>query len=104
MKRNTFLLFFLLMVQYILAGGDYAAKLSPLVRRALNDVAVSARHCAPLQRGRSLCAFVRVEGDAESVFASNGCTPLARFGDIYIADIPLVNIHALACEIGRAHV
>ena len=98
MKRNTFLLFFLLMVQYILAGGDYAAKLSPLVRRALNDVAVSARHRAPLQRGRSLCAFVRVEGDAESVFASNGCTPLARFGDIYIADIPLVNIHALACE------
>lgn len=98
MKRKTFLLLFLFIVQCILADGDYIAKLSPLVRRALNDVAVSAHHRAPLQHVRNICAFVRVEGDAEQVFATNGCTQLARFGDIYIADIPLANLHALACE------
>jgi len=99
MKRNAVIMLLLMsVVRCALADNDYASKLSPLVRRALNDVAVDARHRAPSQRGRSICAFVRVEGDAEEIFASNGCTPLARFGDIHIADIPLASLHSLACE------
>lgn len=99
MKRIYLLCGLLLFTfQAVFAGDDYSSKLSPLVRRALNDVAVSARRRAPLRDGRSICAFVRVQGDADEVFTANGCTPLARIGDIHIADIPLKNLHALACE------
>lgn len=99
MKRNTVLFLLLLFtLQCAFAGSGYVEKLSPLVRRALNDEAVSARHRMSTLHHRSICAFVRVEGDAEKVFAANGCNVLASFGDIHIADIPLANLHALACE------
>lgn len=99
MKRSLIVLFaFLLVLCPALRADDYASKLSPLVRRALNDVAVGERHRVPQSRTGSLCAFVRVEGDAGEVFAANGCRELARFGDIYIANIPLGRLHALACE------
>lgn len=46
----------------------------------------------------SLTAFVRIADDGERVLRDNGCTPLARFGNIYIASIPLNRLGALSLE------
>lgn len=48
--------------------------------------------------GRELCAFVRIGGDGDEVLGRHGCRPLARFGDIYIAAVPLSAIEVLARE------
>lgn len=59
---------------------------------------------------RSLCAFVQMKGDGRRVLEENHCTPLAQFGDIYIADIPLRHLDGLSLsesvlriEAGRSH-
>lgn len=59
---------------------------------------------------RSLCAFVQMKGDGRLVLEENHCTPLAQFGDIYIADIPLRHLDGLSLsesvlriEAGRSH-
>lgn len=50
-----------------------------------------------------LCAFVQVKDKADSVFRANACRQLARFGDIYIADVPLSRVgHLSLCrEVSR---
>ena len=59
---------------------------------------------------RSLCAFVQMKGDGRRVLEENHCTPLAQFGNIYIADIPLRHLDGLSLsesvlriEAGRSH-
>lgn len=44
----------------------------------------------------SVCAFVRIAGQADSVLQANGCRLLASVGDIAIADIPLSRLNALS--------
>ena len=61
-------------------------------RREASDVA------AALPSSASLCAFVRLEGDAEAVMARHGMRSLAHWGNIHIADIPLSRLAALSCE------
>lgn len=50
------------------------------------------------KRFNTLTAFVRIADDGETVLRDNGCTPLARFGNIYIASIPLTRLGALSLE------
>lgn len=80
---------------------DYS-KMSHMVRRAVvgvnawrHESNTTAKGVSPL-RGGTLCAFVRISGDGDNVLASKGCRALARFGDIYIADIPLDSLTALS--------
>lgn len=56
----------------------------------------SAMRRSPMMSNRQLCAFVRVEGDGEQVLTGYGCRTLARFGNIYIASIPIRNLPALS--------
>ena len=45
---------------------------------------------------RSVCAFVRITEDGSHVLEQHGCRELARFGNIYIADIPVSQLRPLA--------
>ncbi len=79
-----------------LAGG----KLSPFVGRILQQHETDRSRKAPSQNPLAseafLTAFVRVEGDAESLFEEYNCKELARFGNIYIAGIPINKLGALS--------
>lgn len=43
-----------------------------------------------------LTAFVRAEGNVDSLFSANGCQQLLSCGDIYIVAMPISNIAALS--------
>lgn len=92
-----------------------AGKMSPLVRRAAMDATAALESDArtlrlpflshqsktaarPIGPSASITAFVLIEGDGESLLRDNGCRPLARFGDIHIASIPLNRLGALSLE------
>lgn len=44
----------------------------------------------------SLTAFVRINGDGSQVLATHHCRELARFGNIYIAEIPTTSLASLS--------
>lgn len=72
---------------------DYT-KMSTLVRTACRQqLAAKAKND---NNNEHMCAFVKVEGNADSLFAKNQCTPLARFGSIYIVDMPISSIGQLS--------
>lgn len=79
---------------------DYS-KMSPLVRRAVIDsktVRAASRQQPSVVGRPSICAFVKVSGDAKSVLSEAGCRSIASFGDIHIADIPLVRLASLSAD------
>lgn len=78
-------------------------KMSSMVRRIALEHGVGehdGQRRAPEVSGSepTLCAFVRLSGNADSTFRANGCRALARFGDIYIADIPLSSVGSLSAS------
>lgn len=79
------------------ASAQYAdySKMSSMVR-TLTMENRSAMRRSPIMSDRQLCAFVRVDGDGEQVLTGYGCRTLARFGNIYIASIPIRNLPALS--------
>ncbi|MBR1400287.1 MAG: S8 family peptidase [Prevotella sp.] len=107
MKKIAVVLLTLLSV-YVLPTeaqrADYA-KMSSLVRQIAVRESAGARNMRPTnpqpqpmqpQPQPSVCAFVRIEGDGGQVLSENGCRQLARFGDIYIADIPVSRLRSLS--------
>lgn len=76
-------------------------KMSPFVREAALQapaMAARAKSLRPLGKMSTLTAFVRVDGSGDDVLSDHGCDVLARFGDIYIASIPLQEIAALSAD------
>ncbi len=90
----------LLVFSVNLAAQDFR-KMSPLVRRAAIDCKscrADGRSLASPRNQGSICAFVKVNGEPEEMFAETGCRRLASFGDIHIVDIPLGCLAALSAE------
>ena len=73
---------------------DYG-KMSSMIRQLTLQQRGMARHM-PARGGSEVCAFVRVGGDGRGVLRAMGCRPLAQWGDIYIASIPLRSLPALS--------
>lgn len=46
----------------------------------------------------SICAFVRIDGDSQTLFSRYGISSLAHWGNIHIADIPLAQLAPLSLE------
>ena len=68
-----------------------------MVRRAALEHK-DTRRLAPSRnpRSSSICAFVRINEDADQVLKENHCLKLAQFGNIYIASIPLSRLASLS--------
>ena len=117
MTRKPMKKIFLILLTILSAMADIDAqpagfhKMSPLVCEALASVSANVPRAKIHSSGRmskvsshtskhfnSLTAFVRIADDGERVLRDNGCTPLARFGNIYIASIPLKRLGALSLE------
>lgn len=88
MKRQIFLFFLLATPLFSgFAQKTRLHKMSPMLRQLV------ATKKAP-----QVCAFVRVEGDAEPIFHQYGCRELAQKGDIYIVSIPVNKLSELSQE------
>ena len=100
MKRLIFTIIIFLSV--LEAGAQHAdySKMSSLVRQLTMSANVSRRQALSVngRRPAHLCAFIRIQGDADEIFADNECRQLAHFGDIYIADIPINSLKTLSLD------
>lgn len=74
------------------------AKMSPMVRQiAMRQAASPGLMKAPAASSRGfLSAFVRITGNGDSILGSVGGDVQARYGDIYIARVPLGRISELS--------
>ena len=123
MKRTILLISrrVLLLMQLVCplaASGQQAdmSKLSAYVRQ-LYALSGDSRNGEALQRVRSgavasrrsqssrpgslslqLTAFVRISADGSRILSENGCSELARFGNIYVARIPFSSLSALSAD------
>lgn len=103
MKKAYFLFFLLGVCVFCHAQRPVLGKLSPMLRsivssqRRASVAKVDVRSDAHRQRA-SLCAFVRTDGPADTLFAAYDSRVLAQVGDICIADIPLSQLGALSAN------
>lgn len=81
------------------AQRPYYAKMSPLVREAClvatHERGQSAKGIRPNDR-RSIIAFVKTDNDSHA--KPEGCHILAKYGSLYIAEIPLGNLASLSLQ------
>ena len=76
-------------------------KMSSLVRElAVLEHTAQKKAQAKQQHPRSVCAFVRMEGDGKRILEKHGCRMLTQVGDIYIVDIPIHALSALSQHVG----
>ena len=100
--RKVFVILFLCMLSAVsraeVDGRGNLLKMSSYVRRAATEYRQEARRMPGRNHTgeESICAFVRIAGDGAAELAHYGCRVLERFGDIYIADIPLHRLAALS--------
>ena len=100
MKRKLIIVILLSVVMTALAQRADYRKMSRMVRQAtVSNIGMRHRaHAKGTHQSPSLCAFVKITGNADRVFAENGCHALARFDDIYIASIPLNRLSAMSLD------
>ena len=95
------LLFFAVAPETALGQTVNYYKLSPMLRRLVRHETTSGAHHVRRQQAKlptTICAFVKVDTDAERILSDNGCRLLAQVGDICIADIPLSKIGQLSLD------
>ncbi len=103
MKRTVFLLIAMCLMATSAAVHAQTAwrKMSPGARRLAQQQSRAAKANParmPSKANQSVCAFVRVANGGSGVFDASGAKPLAQFGDIFIADVPLDGIEHLAAD------
>lgn len=92
MKQVVFLLFLLSCSLTLSAQRE---KMSSFVRRAAMEHKYSKKHNAP-GKNLTICALVRIADGDGQVLTDEGCKLLARWGNIYAADIPICKLQAIA--------
>ncbi len=76
-------------------------KLSPSVRQVVYEQQMAQQPAKSLSQDalrKELCAFVKVDGETEEIFARYNTRLLASFGNIHIVSIPHPQITALASD------
>lgn len=84
MRHSLATIFFLLTVLLTAGAQTPRHKISPWLRT--------------LEGRETVCAFVRINGDADDVLARYGCKSLAQEGNIHIAAIPLAEMNRMAAD------
>lgn len=97
MKKQLSLFFLLLIAVGTMAQRPNYNKMSSFIRELTVQHRVSANRVKGANfKSPVVCAFIRINQDAEAVLEEYGCQKLAQFGDIYIANIPLSSMPALS--------
>ena len=116
MKEVTTILLYLCIVLSANAQRPRYEKLSPMLRQlVMNDVQRRSPHHSQLpaqsagtlsspSRSQEVCAFIRINGDADELFARYHCRPLTHYGSLYIAMIPIDSLSGLSLEEGVSRI
>lgn len=95
-KRYLILTILMVIVSVVMAQRPAYVKLSPWLRHAYGEQSSVRKIKGNISRKPSVCAFVQITSDPSEILKTYGCRPLAQFGNIYIADIPLHQLPALS--------
>ncbi len=95
MRKTTISLVFLFLTLTAWSQQANYAKMSSMVRQLAMETTVRMRRM-PSAGDRELCAFMRIEGNADSLLSLYGGRSLARFGNLHVACIPLRSISPLS--------
>lgn len=82
-------------------SSDESKKMSSMVREAARSSSIRKVARYEDEAPQHICALVRIAGHTDDVYtllAENGSRPLAQWGDIYIADIPIRQLNSLAAN------
>ena len=105
---GRFLMAGLLAVVCCLTATAQRSKLSAMLQRLVsdnNEVQLMARGDGHQKAERLLCTFVKVETQRpDTLFSLYSCKPLANWGSIYIVQMPLRLLPALAREPGVSRI
>ena len=94
MKKSVVLSFLLSVC--IGVNAQIAQKMSYDIRKLVNQKAMLAPSRSKNIRQDVVRAMIRFNGDAETVMGIYGCKSITNIGDIYVADIPVSQLNALA--------
>ena len=94
MKKSVVLSFLLSVC--IGVNAQIAQKMSYDIRKLVNQKAMLAPSRSKNIRQDVVRAMIRFNGDAETVMGLYGCKSITNIGDIYVADIPVSQLNALA--------
>lgn len=78
-------------------GSIAVSKMSSSVRSLVHS-GCGLKRAKPLPVDVRVCAFVRTANANEDVLVENECVPIARIGDIFVAEIPVDRLVALASD------
>lgn len=99
MKRYAVLLYLIIICITAVAQSPVYGKMSSLIRQLVRVEERQRQMAAFPQQSvgeRSVCAFVKIDGDAEAVLSAVGATFIAQIGAVTIADIPICQLSALS--------
>lgn len=96
-KRYLLFVLFMMYLSVAVAQRPVYAKISPWLRHATRQQASSPHKMRGNKTTRpTVCAFIRLTEENTELLSQYGCKPLAQFGNLYIADIPLHQLSALS--------
>jgi subtilisin family serine protease len=99
MKRTTFIILIAVISMQASAQNINRYKLSAMLRQICLErrCELSLQQKAPENDTRKVCSFIKIHGtDGTQLLNEYGCRPLAKYGDVYIAEIPLKSIAPLS--------
>lgn len=94
MKKSVVLSLLLLMCIGI--GAQRVQKMSHDIRQLVNQTSSQMRRAPSAKQHEMVRAMIRFNGSAEAVMGEYGCRAITHIGDIYIADIPVSQLKAMA--------
>ena len=94
MKKSVVLSLLLLMCIGI--GAQRVQKMSHDIRLLVNQTTSQVRRAPSAKQHEMVRAMIRFNGSAEAVMGEYGCRAITHIGDIYVADIPVSQLKAMA--------
>ena len=94
MKKSVVISLLLLMCIGIEA--QRVQKMSHDIRQLVNQTTSQMRRAPSAKQHETVRAMIRFNGSAEAVMGEYGCRAITHIGDIYIADIPVSQLKAMA--------
>ncbi len=95
-KRYLLLSLLIILATVVPAQRPAYTKMSSWLRHACNDTSSVRKIKGKKNTRPSVCAFVRLSAPQPQLLQAYGCTPLAQFGNLFIADIPLHQLSSLS--------
>ena len=93
---RKFIVLSILSLMCIGIGAQRVQKMSRDIRQLVNQTTSQGHRASSAKQHETVRAMIRFNGSAEAVMGEYGCKAITHIGDIYIADIPVSQLKAMA--------